>query len=135
MIEDTQEILKSQSTAFLRHHFGEMRNKLASVAQSIVPPTGDQKVTDLIPAGSCNILFFYMDHEIISTVILSLLLNQEGSCQCLTKEYAYLLGKVYERQIYQNAVFVCVEVLRPSQPNWVMSSAVSLLNHTFTGQA
>ena len=33
------------------------------------------------------------------------------------------------------AVFVCVEVLRPSQPNGVMSSAVSLPNHTFTGQA
>ena len=31
--------------------------------------------------------------------------------------------------------FVCVEVLRPSQPNRVMSSAVSLPNHTFTGQA
>ena len=31
--------------------------------------------------------------------------------------------------------FFCVEVLRPSQPNGVMSSAVSLLNHTFTGQA
>ena len=31
--------------------------------------------------------------------------------------------------------FVCVEVLRPSQPNWVMSNAVSLPNHTFTGQA
>ena len=31
--------------------------------------------------------------------------------------------------------FVCVEVLRPSQPNGVMSSAVSLPNHTFTGQA
>ena len=31
--------------------------------------------------------------------------------------------------------FVCVEVLRPSQPSWVMSSAVSLPNHTFTGQA
>ena len=29
---------------------------------------------------------------------------------------------------------VCVEVLRPSQPNGVMSSAVSL-PHTFTGQA
>ena len=29
----------------------------------------------------------------------------------------------------------CVEVLRPSQPNGVMSSAVSLPNHTFTGQA
>ena len=31
--------------------------------------------------------------------------------------------------------FVCVEVLRPSQPNGVMSSSVSLPNHTFTGQA
>ena len=29
----------------------------------------------------------------------------------------------------------CVEVLRPSQPNGVMSSAVSLPNHTFTGKA
>ena len=32
-------------------------------------------------------------------------------------------------------LFVCVEVLLPSQPNGVMSSAVSLPNHTFTGQA
>ena len=32
-------------------------------------------------------------------------------------------------------VNVCVEVLRPSQPNGVISSAVSLPNHTFTGQA
>ena len=31
--------------------------------------------------------------------------------------------------------FVCVEVLRPSQPHTVMSSTVSLPNHTFTGQA
>ena len=30
---------------------------------------------------------------------------------------------------------VCVEVLRPSQPNGVLSDAVSLPNHTFTGQA
>ena len=35
----------------------------------------------------------------------------------------------------QIVCFVCVEVLRPSQPNRVMSSAVSLPNHTFTGQA
>ena len=33
------------------------------------------------------------------------------------------------------SIFVCVEVLRLSQPNGVMSSAVSLPNHTFTGQA
>ena len=32
-------------------------------------------------------------------------------------------------------LFVCVAVLRPSQPNEVMSSTVSLPNHTFTGQA
>ena len=32
-------------------------------------------------------------------------------------------------------LFVCVEVLRPSQPNGVISSVVSLPNHTFTGQA
>ena len=32
-------------------------------------------------------------------------------------------------------LFVCVEVLWPSQPSGVMSSAVSLPNHTFTGQA
>ena len=36
--------------------------------------------------------------------------------------------------VYQ-CIIVCVEVLRPSQPNGVMSSAVSLPNHTFTGQA
>ena len=30
--------------------------------------------------------------------------------------------------------FVSVEVLLPSQPNGVLSSAVSLPNHTFTGQ-
>ena len=34
-----------------------------------------------------------------------------------------------------NNLFVCVEVLRPSQPNGVMSSVVSLPNHMFTVQA
>ena len=36
---------------------------------------------------------------------------------------------------YLVCLFVCVEVLRPSQRNGVMSSVVSLPNHTFTGQA
>ena len=35
----------------------------------------------------------------------------------------------------KGGLFVCVEVLRPSQPNGVMSSVVSLPNHMFTGQA
>ena len=38
-------------------------------------------------------------------------------------------------QIKLYDLFVCVEVLQPSQPNGVMSSVVSLTNHTFTGQA
>ena len=32
-------------------------------------------------------------------------------------------------------LFVCVEVLRPIQPDGIMSSEISLPNHTFTGQA
>ena len=32
-------------------------------------------------------------------------------------------------------IIVCVGVLRPSQPNGVMASGVSLPNHTLTGQA
>ena len=40
-----------------------------------------------------------------------------------------LIGTICEQE------FVCVEVFRPSQPNGVMSSTVSLHNHTFTGQA
>ena len=39
------------------------------------------------------------------------------------------------RKRNRNDLFVCVEVLRPSQPNGVMSRAVSLPIHTFTGQA
>ena len=48
---------------------------------------------------------------------------------------------VWENQFETKVIFIhlknldCVEVLRPSQPNRVMSSAVSLLNHTVTGQA
>ena len=46
--------------------------------------------------------------------------------------------KIFERANElkpRHEMFVCVEVLRPSQPNGVMSSVVSLPNHTFTGQA
>ena len=38
-------------------------------------------------------------------------------------------------EIRKILVCVSVEVLRPSQPSGVMLSAVSLPNHTFTGQA
>ena len=38
-------------------------------------------------------------------------------------------------QVVLIEMFVYVEVLRPSQPNKVMSSVVSLPNHTFSGHA
>ena len=57
--------------------------RLASVAQLDVRPTGDQEVRGLIPTRSAT--FFQgvhsvkeIDHEILSMVILSLQLIQEG---------------------------------------------------------
>ena len=38
----------------------------------------------------------------------------------------------YDDDVVVLNMFVCVKVLRPSQPNGVMSSAVSLPNHIFT---
>ena len=54
--------------------------------------------------------------------------------------HAYICSFFYYNINYRylaetHELFVCVEVLRPSQPNGVMSSAVSLPNHTFIGQA
>ena len=52
----------------------------------------------------------------------------------LKKGRPYLV-QVHWRCSKVHDLFVCVEVLQPSQPNGVMSSAVSLPYHTFTGQA
>ena len=43
------------------------------------------------------------------------------------------LNEFVSGQMLTVLVFVCVEVLRPSQPNGVMLSVVSLPNHMFTG--
>ena len=64
--------------------------------------------------------------------------NIETLTSCYLKtslnfEQLGLASKVFTISTFH--YFVCVEVLRPSQPNGVMSSAVSLPNHTFTGQA
>ena len=47
-------------------------------------------------------------------------------------------GIICFKEVYNSSIwrkFVCAEVLRPSQPSWVMSSAVNLPNHMFTVQA
>ena len=56
-------------------------------------------------------------------IIIWVVLDFEEEEECIF--YCYFLSDMG----------ICVEVLRPSQPNGVMSSTVSLPNHTFTGQA
>ena len=81
---------------------------------------------------SVNFFFFLFVFRFCSPV------NPMGSCRgrsvylttCLLDRLSPTI-----RECVLNCLFVCVEVLRPSQPNGVMSSAVSLPNHTFTGQA
>ena len=53
---------------------------------------------------------------------------------CLSYLFIFFLSRLYS-VIADLPGYVCVEVLRPSQSNGVMSSAVSLPSHTFTGQA
>ena len=60
-----------------------------------------------------------MEHDHLNK--LSVTFQQKDQCEIWWESAKFL--------------FVCVEVLRPSQPSGVMSSAVSLPNHTFTGQA
>ena len=60
---------------------------------------------------------------------VAMLLFTEGLLIAVLGTHLVLLGFVVW------CLFVCVKVLRPSQPNGVMSSVVSLPNHTFTGQA
>ena len=45
-----------------------------------------------------------------------------------------VLSRVCFSNIERLNFYVCVEVLRPSQPKGVMSSAVSLPNHTLLGR-
>ena len=63
-------------------------------------------------------------------------------CFCLTLSKSICCYNFFSHEIFSRflmcafvVLFVCVEVLWPSQPNGVMSSMVSLPNHMFTGQA
>ena len=72
-----------------------------------------------------SILFLFLDKNICCVYSL------EEPCRGTSNKYPNFHW-ASEKIFY---LFVCVEVLRPSQPNGVMSSTVSLPNHTFTGQA
>ena len=49
--------------------------------------------------------------------------------------FVQIIMKLCMHFLHGMRMFVCVEVLWPSQPNGVMSSVVSIPNHMFTGQA
>ena len=61
--------------------------------------------------------------------------NLDLYCSYFTKLFIIIIIIIIIIIFMTWLIFVRVEVLRPSQPNRIMSSAVSLPNHTFTGQA
>ena len=65
--------------------------KPASVAQSDARPTGDQRVTSMIPDGQAT-FFMEINHEIFSMVILSLPLIQEGQLSVSVKRMCTSTG-------------------------------------------
>ena len=69
--------------------------------------------------------------KLLAAIVKFFLCQLPWSCPLFSSVfYAWIL-----LTCHLNGWFVCVEVLWPSQPNGVVSSAVSLPNHTFTGQA
>ena len=71
---------------------------------------------------------------VFSMSILSLLDTRAGSGSSKFLRWGW--DQFDQITMHTLCLFVCVEVLRPSQPNGVMSSAVNIPNHTFTaGQA
>ena len=97
------------------------------------------------PTNRSNVVLLCASHGIIRCVFCNYLFllspfgASRGLCFVLVAFSGYLhlflSEHVKENARFLPALFVCAEVLRPSQPNGVMSSAVSLPNHTFTGQA
>ena len=65
--------------------------QLASVAQMDARPTGDQEVAGSTPRRGSQHSFVEIDHEIFSTVILSLPLVQEGQLSVLGKRMCTIL--------------------------------------------
>ena len=91
---------------------------------------------------SAKILTYMQYLMIIVLMILNNIVSFEQlgpdlqlSHACFICIYMYVYMYDIDRTRSLCSFLCCVEVLRPCQPNGVMSSAVSLPNHTFTGQA
>ena len=86
----------------------------------------------------CQILFSREKKQISKCRLLKLLPSRQSVMNCWILQNQFTI-KIQIRlgsfASLSGSLFVCVVVLQPSQPIGVMSSAVSLPNHTFTGQA
>ena len=84
-----------------------------------------------------SVCAFLQLHQCLSLLNLWKLWNKsmdtEGPDRLVSSTVFAFLLLIFDQPPTPLRLFV--EVLRPSQPNGVMSSAVSLPNHTFTGQA
>ena len=69
------------------------------MAQSDVCPTGDQEVAGSVPARSSNISFVEMDHEMFSTIIVSLPLIQEGQLSVSGERMCTSTGLVWPQTL------------------------------------
>ena len=83
-----------------------------------------RKVNDQHDQGFIYFIGQFMDNPQTSTGLF--LSGKNSSVGCSTYTHT---------KLYNVCLFVCVEVLQPSQSRAVMSSEVSLPKHTFTGQA
>ena len=119
----------------------------------------DEQPRSNLPPNFCEvgaiIMYIHVNPRFITRVLQKVLsLGSDSFSATFYQTYSYYKPSKYspvtethfatflpsrEKQINSlllvSVLFVCVEVLRPRQPNGVISSAVSLPQHTFTGQA
>ena len=97
-----------------------------------------QPIEEISPKIGSDISLFPKETICIECQSLFSSKNKKNISKCQLKFLPKVLS--IKVQIYEtisgrikegNSLFVCVEVLRPSQPNGVMSSVVSLPNHVY----
>ena len=82
-----------------------------------------------------NTLIFFAEKMWVAFELPKLLIFLQQNINVFEYNLATTVNEFVINELVNDALFVCVEVLRPSQPSGVMLSAVSWSNHTFTGQA
>ena len=97
--------------------------------------TSENRLGEAVLPSTHNLCFFCKIRKILYTPVNPIYFIKWGlrGLKLYRRVFVMEIQTTYDAQ--SRKMFVCVEVLRPSQPNGVMSSAVSLPNHTFTGQA